>query len=299
MAITVTSTCGKSFALKDEFIGKLVQCPACHEQIRVAPKGAGQMARPVRDIDPVFQRRKFLLKQKHLAISEKYTVADETGAPILFVQRPAHFLRNVGAALFGLLIVMPLIIGIGLGAGRVLQGVIPDAVTIPLAIFGGLIAGFTCIIALSAKRHVYFYRDESRTEKLLSVEQDKKFMPFVATYTIKDARGDVLATLRKNNFNFILKRWYCRATDGTLITKIQVESLILALLRLVLGTFFGLLRTNFVMMRGESDDVIAEFNRKFTILDRYVLDLSADHSGHIDPRLALAIGVMLDTGERR
>ena len=51
--------------------------------------------------------------------------------------------------------------------------------------------------------------------------------------------------------------------------------------------------------RGESDEVIGEFNRKFTILDRYVLDLKADGARSMDRRVALALGVMLDTGERR
>jgi hypothetical protein len=45
--------------------------------------------------------------------------------------------------------------------------------------------------------------------------------------------------------------------------------------------------------------VIGEFNRKFTILDRYVLDLTADPGRNLDRRIALALGVMLDTGERR
>jgi hypothetical protein len=44
---------------------------------------------------------------------------------------------------------------------------------------------------------------------------------------------------------------------------------------------------------------VGEFNRKFTILDRYVLDLSRDSARALDRRVAVAMGVMLDTGERR
>jgi len=62
---------------------------------------------------------------------------------------------------------------------------------------------------------------------------------------------------------------------------------------------FGLLRTNFVIFQGESDLVVGEFNRKFTLLDRYVLDLNQDPRRQFDRRGALALGVMLDTGERR
>jgi hypothetical protein len=49
----------------------------------------------------------------------------------------------------------------------------------------------------------------------------------------------------------------------------------------------------------KNGDVIGILNRSFTILDRYVLDMSPDAGNRIDRRLALAMGVMLDTGERR
>ena len=45
----------------------------------------------------------------------------------------------------------------------------------------------------------------------------------------------------------------------------------LSLLRRVLGTFFGFLSTNFVFVRDRDEDVVGEFNRKFTLLDRYEL----------------------------
>ena len=45
--------------------------------------------------------------------------------------------------------------------------------------------------------------------------------------------------------------------------------------------------------------LVGTFNRKFTLLDRYVLDLTGDPGRMLDRRIALALGVMLDTGERR
>jgi hypothetical protein len=64
---------------------------------------------------------------------------------------------------------------------------------------------------------------------------------------------------------------------------------------------FGLLRTNFVIVDGSNPGglVLGEFNRKFTLFDRYVLDLSLDPTRSLDRRVAVALGVMLDTGERR
>jgi hypothetical protein len=77
------------------------------------------------------------------------------------------------------------------------------------------------------------------------------------------------------------------------------DSIILSLLRRLLGPLFGFLRTNFIIQAQGSEDVLGEFKRKFTILDRYVLDMSADPQRTVDRRVALALGVMLDTGERR
>jgi len=62
----------------------------------------------------------------------------------------------------------------------------------------------------------------------------------------------------------------------------------------------GALRTNYIFLTGSLQaDVVGKFDRKFTIFDRYVLDMSADQRHLIDRRIALAIGVMLDTGDRR
>ncbi len=90
-----------------------------------------------------------------------------------------------------------------------------------------------------------------------------------------------------------------KAPDGTVLYMAKEDSIILSLLRRLVGPLLGFLRTNFIICRGDSDEVIGEFNRKFTILDRYVLDLKADRTRSLDRRVGLALGVMLDTGERR
>jgi hypothetical protein len=54
-----------------------------------------------------------------------------------------------------------------------------------------------------------------------------------------------------------------------------------------------------VILRPDGVTELGEFKRKLTILDRYVLDLGADRARTLDRRIAVAMGVMLDTGERR
>ena len=85
MAIEIVCACGKTYRVKDEYAGKTLKCPACHAQISVPETGAGEAG-----WDPAFNRDKFLLRQKAIAISEKYYVWDEQGDKILFVLRPAH-----------------------------------------------------------------------------------------------------------------------------------------------------------------------------------------------------------------
>src|SRR5919109_4919974 len=93
MPVLVTCEYGTSYELKDEFAEKLVKCPHCGRAAR-APS-AGTMTRP--QADPAFDRDIFLLRQQMLKISEKYDVGDEQGNKIVYVERPAHFLRNFGA----------------------------------------------------------------------------------------------------------------------------------------------------------------------------------------------------------
>lgn len=298
MPVLVTCECGTSYDLKDEFAGKLVKCPQCGRPAR-APVAVA-VAAPPGQLDPAFDRDIFLLRQQLLRISEKYDVGDEQGNKIIFVERPAHFLRNFGALLAAVIIGVGGFTGVialvdSFPTGSTEGGII--AIVGMLAVF---IAAPVVGIALSAKRHVTFYRDDTKRQRLIDILQDKKFQPITQTYTVRDARGRPLAKLAKNwLYNLFRKRWYVYAPDRRLLYLAKEDSVILSLLRRFLGPLFGLLRTNYIFLPAGSEDVIGEFKRKFTILDRYVLDMTADPQRTMDRRIALALGVMLDTGERR
>jgi uncharacterized protein YxjI len=296
VAITVDCDCGKTYRLKDEMAGRRVECPACRKVLRV------EALVPTAQADPVFDRDRFLLRQKHLAISQKYYVWDDHGAVLLFVERPTHLLRTLGV-LFGTIgVVFASVMGVVFLA-VLLANVSEVAATIAVVLGGlaGIVATIATAVALSPRRHVHFYRDDSRSEQVLQVLQDQKFVLLTATYTVLDAQGEILARLRKNYLhNIFRKRWYCLAPDDKIICLALEDSIILALLRRVLrDLLFGLLRVNFVIVAADGEHILGEFNRKFTLLDRYVLDLSRDPERTLDRRVALALGVMLDTGERR
>ena len=295
MPVAAACSCGASFTLKDEFAGRVVQCTKCGQPITVAGIAGGPPTLPPGG--GVFDRDQFLLRQKHFSISEKYYVWDERGNVILFVERPAHLLRNLGAILAGIFA--------GLAAGALIG--FPASLVLPegwqagvLGLFVGMAVLLVVAIALSAKRHVNFFRDDTRRELLLQIFQDKKIALIHATYTIADAAGAVLATFDKNHlYNLFRKRWVCHGPDGHVLCLAKEDSVILSLLRRVLGPFFGLLRTNFIIVAPDEERVLGEFNRKFAILDRYALTMSGDPGRTLDRRVALALGVMLDTGERR
>ncbi len=298
MPITVTCQCGKTYNLKDEFAGQVLQCANCGKSLEV---GAGLVSNDFKQglgLDAGFKRDKFLLRQKLLAISEKYDVCDEQGKPIFYVERPAHLLRNLTAVFAGV------IAGI---AFMILMFMLGEAVPDPLkgwfftiGLVGWLVVTFVVVIWLYKKRHVTIYRDKTKQEPLIKILQNKKAEIITATFTVRDANDGEIAFFRKNYlYDIFRKHWHCYAPDGSLICVAKEDSVILALLRRFLGTFFGLLRTNFIIVRGKSDQVIGEFNRNFTILDRYVLDMSADPTYYLDRKIAIALGIMLDTGERR
>jgi len=298
MSVRVVCACGTSYQLKDEFAGRLVKCPQCGRENRASALAAPAGATP--QADPVFDRDLFLLRQQLLRISEKYDVGDEKGNKIVFVERPAHLLQNLGALLAAAVVWFG-----GTAAAIALSNQFPrqsDAAVL-VAVIGAvvsMIGGIAVGIVLSAKRHVGFYRDASKRDRLLEVLQDKKWQPITTTYTVRDFKGKPLARLAKNwLYNIFRKRWYVYDPAGRLLYIAKEDSIILSLLRRFLGPLFGFLRTNFVIMHKDSDNVVGEFKRKFTILDRYVLDMSADPDRHVDRRVALALGVMLDTGERR
>jgi len=252
-------------------------------------------------IDPVFRRDKFLLRQKLLSISEKYDVCDEQGNPILFIERPLHFWRNLLAVLAGVGTGIILIVVLA-AIASILPKTLPEALAIVLALVAATVWFFAMVVVsvnLSKKRHVTIYRDASKQDPLIKILQDKKWELLTATFTVRDDRGD-LATFQKHYlYDLFRKRWNCYAPDGVLICVAKEDSLAMALIRRLLGPMFGLLRTHFIICEGNTDRVVGEFNRNFTLLDRYVLDMSGDPNHCVDRRIAIALGVMLDTGERR
>jgi hypothetical protein len=283
------------YELRPAYAGRLLECPSCGRHIR-----AGYLASaprpPAPGVDPAFDRDVFLLRERVFTIRSKYEVLTENGTPILYVERPTYPVRTLFAYFVALIA--------SLTAARWILGPFPeDGGGALLVLVGFPLVAFVFLVvsmSLRPRRHVTIYRDDSRRETLLRVLQNQRVAVLARTYTVVTPSGEPLATLRKTYLdNVVRKRWYVATPGGEPIAMAIEDSIVLSLLRRVLGVFFGFLRTNFLLVRGSDEAVLGEFNRKFTLFDRYVLDLSADPDRAFDRRVALALGVMLDTGERR
>jgi hypothetical protein len=292
--ITVSCPCGEVFELKPEYAGRLLECPVCARHLRA---GRGPSSRPpTPGADPAFDRDVFLLRERVLSITSKYEVWAEDGSPIAYVERPTYPVRTLLAYVAGAIaafIVLGWVASASANAGV-------NALTALLG-WAAALATFM-VVSMSARplRHVTVYRDETRREILLRVLQDQRVAVLVRTYTVTCGDGTTLARLGKSYLhNIVRKRWTIADPGGRLQALAIEESIVLSILRRVLGSLFGVLRTNFVFVRPDGGEVLGEFNRKFTVLDRYVLDLTADEERALDRRIALASGIMLDTGERR
>ncbi len=275
MPVLVRCTCGSEYNLKDEYAGKLVQCPRCGQNLLVPSPQQEEI--PLQRGEPPFDRDLYLLRQHVVAVSEKYSICDEDNNPIMFVERRVYLGRGI-LAIFGSFLVLALTMGLSGYLGYVLD----EEWLLAVGTLVGAVLAIVIFIAILPKRHVMFWRDDSRVEKLLEILQDRKFMPIVATYTVRDPAGNILARLRKNLFTNVFRRkWTCFRPDGTIWCVAKEDSLILSLLRRLIGPLFGILRTNFIICHPDTDEVIGEFNRKWTLFDRYVLDLRADRDGFL------------------
>ena len=293
-SVTVACPCGEVYDLKPEYAGRLLECPTCSRHLR-AGRGPAAPRPAMPGLDPAFDRDVFLLRERVLTIISKYEVWAEDGRPIGYVERPTYPVRTVLAYLMG-----------AIAGWMVLRWtadtVSSQAVNAAAALLGyalGLATFMIVSMSVRPRRHVTVYRDDSRREVLLRILQDQRIAALVRTYTLTLGDGTRLARLGKSYLhNLVRKRWTITDPAGALVAVALEESIVLSLLRRVLGPLFGLLRTNFVFLRPDGE-VLGEFNRKFTLLDRYVVDLSADTDRTLDRRIALAMGIMLDTGERR
>jgi hypothetical protein len=157
---------------------------------------------------------------------------------------------------------------------------------------------------------ITIYDDDSKASPLLIIRQDHGYAAMHRTYTLIDPGTDnPIAHFDRNNIRSLFRRaWVVTDPDGAVIAHAREDSAAIAAIRRILEFVpyvrlaMAFVRTNFRLAAVAADGNEAEvgaFNRKLSIGDKYVLDLTADHGRLLDRRVALALGILLDTGEAR
>jgi hypothetical protein len=248
-------------------------------------------------VDP-FDRDRFLFAQKLFSIHQTYHVFDESNRPILFVQRSSHWARRI-LAILGFVATVVLITAGAVGLAVLVTSDLAQLIIMISGAVLGIAAGVSAAIWIMPKRHIEFYADESRQRLLLRIYQDQKWAWLVSTFTAADADDNLLGWYSKNVLTDIFrKRWKMFDPEGRLVCLGMEDSWVNAVLRRVFREYWPM-RLNFIYVEPESGRKLGEFNRKFTLLDKYVLDLSADAGRTLNRCLALGMGVLFDTGEKR
>lgn len=233
------------------------------------------------------------VRQKVFTIAEKYYVTDEHGQGRFYVVRPPHIGLNMVASLCAFAVMIVFLVTayrLLFGAGQILPAIL-------VFIIGGNIAALTRLL-LAPYRDITIYTDETETVPVLRVTQENK-LALYRRYAIHDAMGNLIAEARRNTIASVFRRrWKVYTPSDGMICLVEEDSLMLALLRRWLGSFWGLLRTNFDFRLPDGHRV-GEFNRKLAIIDSYFLDLRQDPWYLLDRRVCLAMAILLDTAEGR
>lgn len=153
------------------------------------------------------------------------------------------------------------------------------------------------------RAHIGVYEDEAHTRKVLTLFQDK-ILAINLSFTLLDENEQPLAFLRRDGWMSMLRRtWRVFDAGENLVAGAIEDSWWKAILRRLpyLNEIGGLFRTNFLITRpdGGNGALFGKFLRRYTLSDKYVMDLSEDLGRTLDRRIAVALAIVLDNAERR
>jgi len=244
-------------------------------------------------LQQLFDFRTLSVRQKLMTLNQRYVVEDPNGQPRFHVLRPTligRYSLAVIASWIGSLAITIIAVLILFKGGNLI-------LVIGIFIIGGYISSIIRVL-LIPYRDIRVFADEAGQYPVLTISQENKF-GLTHRYLIQDALGGPVAMAKRPLIPSIWRRrWLAETLDGRPIARVQEDSILLALLRRYIGTFYGLLRTNFDFLLPDGRRV-GEYNRKLTLTDQYLLDLSSDPEVLLDRRVALALGILLDTAEGR
>lgn len=164
---------------------------------------------------------------------------------------------------------------------------------------------------LGLKTDIKVWESESTTEgrEALLIKDEAIWDAFGKFSVIDPNTNEVLAVFNRHWVHSLIReKWTIRdpRTSEELVT-VTARSLLVSLIRNLrwlplLGAFdffIQFIRLQWDFLDRKTNKKIGFFDRKFTIGDNYILDFSEDTENILDPRVALALGIILDTAEKR
>lgn len=119
MVLSQCPHCQTRFNLKDEFSGREARCPNCSLNFVVVSIPESPASSSTKSETPTtseFSQHVYGIKQKRVALTEKYYVRDKGNADILFAVRDLKFFQALGASLVAALVFFLVIGAFGFAA---------------------------------------------------------------------------------------------------------------------------------------------------------------------------------------
>lgn len=306
--LCICNNCKAQYNLKEEYLGKTLECPNCKnsfiaqiESHRESNTDQEVLVTPDATLVQkwIFWKHLYGIKQKKIAINEKYYVKDENNNDLFFSVRRIHFWRRFFAIIAGTIIII---------GSFILWLLLSQSVNSDLGVFIVIltffvlwVVGAVIVISLASKRGIEFYlseEDMNKNKTEFNISQDNTYEFINKHFTLRQ-NGVEIAQFTKNIFTDILRKKWHMFYDGKHIL-IKEESVILGILRR-LGIPF--IRTNFIFLditeNPQSDVIVGYFKRKFEIFDNYLLDMTNDPTFIVPREIAICMAILLDCGERR
>jgi len=147
--------------------------------------------------------------------------------------------------------------------------------------------------AFKLREDITIYRDAGRTQPLLTIKA-RQIIDFSACYDVLDVQsGQTVGSCRRKGLKSILKdEWELLDSDEALVGHAKEDSMLLALVRRFLSNLVP--QTFLIEAMGEQVGKLKGTWNPFLV--KYAVDFS-NNRGQLDPRLGLAITVLLLTIE--
>lgn len=143
------------------------------------------------------------------------------------------------------------------------------------------------------KEDIVIYADESKSQIIMRIQQ-ANILDFSGSFQVIDAQtNQLIGILKRKGWKSMLKdEWKITDPYQNDIGLVKEQGGIVWLLRRFKFTFIPY--KYFIEIGGRTCGTVIE---KFQIIgDTYIIDLS-ENAGALDPRMAVAIGLMMDIGE--